>query len=59
MRIGTAVILVLAMLTAVEYFVAVEVEQNLLPIVFILQAKAALIIWFFMRIARVWLGEGH
>ncbi|HWO73104.1 MAG TPA: cytochrome C oxidase subunit IV family protein [Dehalococcoidia bacterium] len=59
MQVGTVVILALAVLTAVEYAIAIEVEQNLLPIVFIAQVKAALIVWYFMRLARAWLKGEH
>jgi hypothetical protein len=59
MRIGLLVIAALAVLTTVEYIVAVEVDSNLLPILAIAQVKAFLIIWFFMRISRLWLGSEH
>ena len=59
MRPGLVVILVLAVLTAAEYAIATQMEANLIPLVLIAQVKAALIIWYFMHVARAWLGEGH
>jgi hypothetical protein len=59
MQIGFAVIALLAVLTGVEYVIAVEVEENLIPIVFIAQVKAALIIWYFMHVARIYMRQRH
>jgi hypothetical protein len=47
------VILVLAVLTGVEYILAIEIEQNLIPLILMAQVKAALILWYFMHIKRV------
>lgn len=51
----------LAVLTGVEYVIAVEVqnEPNLTLLAVIAVAKAVLIIYFFMHIYRLWREEGH
>jgi heme/copper-type cytochrome/quinol oxidase subunit 4 len=59
MRIGTIVFLLLAVLTAVEYIIATEMDSNLIPLVLIAQVKAVLIIWYFMHVARTWFSQGH
>ena len=59
MNVGLTVILLLAVLTGVEYVIAVEVAENLLPIVLIAQVKAVLIVWYFMHVARSWKRQGH
>lgn len=59
MQIGALVVLLLAVLTGVEYVIAVEMEENILPLVFIALVKAALILWYFMHIARSWAGQEH
>jgi hypothetical protein len=59
MKPGLIVIIVLAVLTGVEYAIATQMEANLIPLVLIAQVKAALIIWYFMHVARAWIGERH
>jgi hypothetical protein len=56
---GLIVIVVLAVFTAAEYIIATQTEANLIPLVLIAQVKAALIIWYFMHVARAWIGQGH
>jgi hypothetical protein len=56
---GLIVIVVLAVFTAAEYIIATQMEANLIPLVLIAQVKAALIIWYFMHVARAWIGQGH
>ena len=53
------IFIVLAVLTAVEYAIATQMEANLIPLILIAQVKAALIIWYFMHVARTWIGQGH
>ena len=53
MSIGLIVIAILAALTGIEYGIAVEVEENLIPLILIAQVKAALILWYFMHIRRI------
>ena len=53
MRIGLIVVAALAALTGLEYVVAIEIEENLIPLVGIAVVKAALILWYFMHIKRV------
>ncbi|HEY7465770.1 MAG TPA: cytochrome C oxidase subunit IV family protein [Dehalococcoidia bacterium] len=59
MKPGLIVIVVLAVFTAAEYIIATQTEANLIPLVLIAQVKAALIIWYFMHVARAWIGQGH
>lgn len=54
-RTGWLVFLGLAVLTVIEYIIAVELDNNLPIIMGIAVIKAALIIWYFMHIARLWL----
>jgi heme/copper-type cytochrome/quinol oxidase subunit 4 len=56
---GLIVIIVLAVFTAAEYVIATQMDANLIPLVLIAQVKAALIIWYFMHVARAWIGERH
>lgn len=59
MTLGLIVIVALAALTGIEYAVAVEVEENLIPLILMAQVKAALILWYFMHIKRVKATEGE
>ncbi|HVP05562.1 MAG TPA: cytochrome C oxidase subunit IV family protein [Dehalococcoidia bacterium] len=56
-RRGRFVFLVLAVLTAVEYLIAIEVGPNLPILIGIAVYKAGLILWYFMHVARAWRGE--
>jgi heme/copper-type cytochrome/quinol oxidase subunit 4 len=56
-NIGLIVIVVLAVLTGAEYAVAVEMDNNLIPLVLMGLVKAALIIWYFMHIKRIAVAE--
>ena len=54
---GVIVFVVLAVLTAIEYFLGINhVPQILLWIVAFL--KAGLVLWFFMHVGRVFLPDG-
>jgi len=58
---GLTAIIVLAVLTAVEYVIAVGIDSmavvvTLLAVIGI--AKAAVIIEYFMHVSKVWRGEG-
>jgi heme/copper-type cytochrome/quinol oxidase subunit 4 len=57
--LGLIVIIVLAALTGIEYVIAKEIEENLIPLVLMAQVKAALILWYFMHIKRVRATEGE
>ncbi len=58
-RLGAAVIAGLALLTALEYAVAVSIHSSTLPyLVVIALIKAGLIVYYFMHIAQLWRGEG-
>jgi heme/copper-type cytochrome/quinol oxidase subunit 4 len=55
--VGLAVFFVLAVFTGVEYAIAKEVEQSLVPLVIIAALKAGLILWYFMHLSRTWAGR--
>ncbi len=57
-RIGVIVFVVLAVLTGVEYWIAVSMTGNLLPLSVIAVAKVGLIAYFFMHIAQIRYREG-
>jgi heme/copper-type cytochrome/quinol oxidase subunit 4 len=59
MKLGFAAFAMLAVLTVIEYAIAKEVEQNIIPILLIVQVKAGLILWFFMHIKRAVVGGEH
>lgn len=59
MTLGLIVIIVLAALTGIEYVIAKEIEENLIPLILMAQVKAALILWYFMHIKRVRASEGE
>jgi cytochrome c oxidase subunit 4 len=57
-RRGAVVFIVLLLLTAVEFYVGVAL--NSIALLFIISLlKAALIVYFFMHIYRLWREEGH
>ena len=53
-RTGWVIFLALALLTLVEYIIAVSLEANLPIIIGIAVLKAGLIGWYFMHIVRAW-----
>lgn len=57
MRTGLIVIALLAALTVVEWFVGTEVDPNIVPLAIISLVKAALIVWYFMHVYRLWRPE--
>lgn len=59
MKLGLLAFVVLAIFTGVEYLIAVEMDDNIIPLVLIAQVKAALILWFFMHIKRAFVREEH
>jgi len=60
-RRGLIVIAILAVLTIVEYVLAISIDDTawligtLTPFAL---AKAFLILWYFMHVPLIWLGEG-
>ncbi len=52
------IFVILALLTAAEYFVSITLESTVLLLLIAL-AKAALIVHFFMHIYRLWRQEEH
>jgi heme/copper-type cytochrome/quinol oxidase subunit 4 len=58
-RTGIIVALIIALLTAVEFWVA-SVNSGVTFLMLIAAAKAILVIWFFMHVKRLWSAEeGH
>jgi heme/copper-type cytochrome/quinol oxidase subunit 4 len=55
-RTGWVIFLALALLTLVEYIIAVSLEANLPIIIAIAVLKAGLIAYYFMHIVRAWSG---
>ncbi len=58
-RTGAAVLLGLAVLTAVEYGIAMAIHSNVLPyLALIALIKAGLIVQYFMHVTQLWRREG-
>ena len=57
-RLGLSTLLILAVLTAVEYFVSVYTGSLILLLIIAL-IKAAIIVNNFMHITRLWREESH
>ena len=53
------VIIVLAVLTAIEFAVALSLDNATVPLFIIAVVKAGLVVQFFMHIYRLWRGEEH
>ena len=57
-RRGTIVFLVLLLLTAVEFYVGIALNSTALLLIMAL-LKAALIVYVFMHVYRLWREESH
>ncbi len=57
-RLGVITLIILGVLTAVEFFVAVYMESLVLLFIIAL-VKAAVIVQNFMHISRLWQEESH
>ena len=57
-RRGTITFLILLLLTAVEFVIGVTMDSTALLFIMAL-LKAALIVYFFMHIYRLWREESH
>jgi len=55
-RTGILIVLVLAVLTAIEFFIAIKMN-SVVFLMLIAAAKAILVIWFFMHVKRLWAPE--
>ena len=53
------VFIVLVVLTAVEFFVALNLDNPTVLLFIIALVKAGLVVQFFMHIYRLWRGEEH
>ena len=58
-RRGTWTFLALMVLTLVEFAVAVAFNASIIMLFLIALVKAALIVWVFMHISRLWREESH
>jgi heme/copper-type cytochrome/quinol oxidase subunit 4 len=59
LRRGTWTFLALMVLTIIEFAVAVALGASIILLFLIALVKAALIVWVFMHISRLWHEEGH
>ncbi len=58
LRLGLLVLIVLAVLTVIEYVVAVTLDDGNLPYIVILALiKAGLIVYYFMHVYQLWRQE--
>lgn len=58
-RKGAITLAVLALLTAVEYLLAVGLASATVPLIIIAILKVAIIVQNFMHISQLWNEEGH
>jgi heme/copper-type cytochrome/quinol oxidase subunit 4 len=58
-RRGTWTFVALMVLTVIEYVVAVALDASIIALFLISLVKAALIVWVFMHITRLWREESH
>lgn len=59
MRRGNVVLVALALLTIVEFYIALTIPSTVLLLIAAL-LKAAVVVWVFMHVYRLWRGEeGH
>jgi hypothetical protein len=56
MRRGNMVLLILALLTIVEFAIALYMDSTVLLLIVAL-LKAAVVVWVFMHVYRLWRGE--
>jgi hypothetical protein len=56
-RTGIIIVLVLAVLTLIEFYIAVA-TASVVFLMLIAALKAILVIWFFMHVKRLWAPEG-
>lgn len=56
MRRGNIVLLILALLTIVEFAIALYMDSTVLLLIMAL-LKAAVVVWVFMHVYRLWRGE--
>jgi len=59
MRRGTWTFLALMVLTIIEFIVAFVFHASIIALFLIALVKAALIVWVFMHVTRLWREESH
>ncbi len=58
LRRGLLVLIVLGVLTAVEYVIPIALDSGSMPFLVVIGlAKAALIVYYFMHVAQLWREE--
>jgi caa(3)-type oxidase subunit IV len=58
-RQGFYIFLALAVLTAIEIVIALNLDSPAVPLIIVSLVKAGLIVQYFMHIYRLWRGESH
>jgi hypothetical protein len=58
-RLGFTTLLILAVLTAVEYFIGVSMSNPATALFVIALVKAAVVVQNFMHVYRLWREESH
>jgi cytochrome c oxidase subunit 4 len=58
-RQGIYVVIALAVLTAIEFWVSITLNGPAVPLFLIALIKAALVVYYFMHIYRLWREERH
>lgn len=58
-RVGVITLIILAVLTAVEFWVSTSFTGAIVALLIIALVKAALIVQNFMHISRLWREESH
>ncbi len=56
-RTGIIIVLVLAVLTVIEFYIAIA-TASVVFLMLMAALKAILVIWFFMHVKRLWAPEG-
>ena len=57
--VGIVVAIILAALTIIEYYVALLPQQSVIGLFLIAFVKAALVVYFFMHVYRLWRPDAH
>jgi cytochrome c oxidase subunit IV len=58
-RRGMWTFIILMVLTALEFLVAIYLNGAFVPLFILALIKAALIVWVFMHVSRLWREESH
>jgi cytochrome c oxidase subunit 4 len=58
-RRNIIIAVILAVLTVLEFYIAVNMEDATVPLLIVALVKAALIVQYFMHVYRLWREEDH